>query len=172
MEKYSLLLDITKNGLKTISNLLDKAEAHVKEKGIAESSLLTASLAPDMFTLTRQIQIASDDARRNLRLLAGKEHIKMEDIETTIAELRERISKTQSIVDELTSEDFVGADEQHISLYWMGENYMEGKDFITQLAIQNFMFHVCMAYAILRKEGVVIGKADYNTVLTMKPKVA
>jgi len=170
MEKYTLLLEVTKNELNTLLHLLDKAEAHLKEKGLDESTLLTARLAPDMFNFTRQIQIATDDARRNLRLLAGKEHIKMEDTEVTIAELRTRIQKSQAVVDELTPADFAGADERHISLYWMGENYVEGKDFVAQLAIPNFMFHVAMAYAILRKEGVMIGKQDFNTVLNMKPK--
>lgn len=170
MEKYALLLDITKNSLETLTHLLDKAEAHVQEKGVAESALLTAVLAPDMFNFTRQIQIASDDARRNLRLLAGKEHIKMDDTETTIAELRERIAKTLAIVEELTPADFADADSRQITLYWMGENYVEGKDFVAQLAIPNYMFHVGMAYAILRKEGVQIGKQDFITTLAMHPR--
>ncbi|MFZ2253256.1 MAG: DUF1993 domain-containing protein [Minisyncoccia bacterium] len=171
MEKYSQLLDITKNGLKTLLHLLDKAEAYIKENGVAEDTLLSAKLAPDMFDFTRQIQIASDDARRSLRLLAGKEHIRMEDTEKTIAELRERIAKTQDIVNELTLSDFEGADARHISLYWMGENFVEGKDLVAQLAIPNFLFHVTTAYAILRKEGVVIGKTDFITTLNMQPKV-
>ncbi len=170
MEKYELLLNVTKNSLKTLEHLLDKAEAHCKENGIEESTLLTAGLAPDMFNFTKQIQIASDDARRNLRLLAGKEHVRMEDTETTIAELRTRIGKTREIVDELTPGDFAEADTRKITLYWMGENYVEGNDFVQQLGIPNFMFHVAMAYAILRKEGVSIGKSDFITTLTMKPK--
>jgi uncharacterized protein len=170
MEKYELLLNVTKNSLKTLEHLLDKAESHVKERGIEESTLLTASLAPDMFNFTKQIQIASDDARRNLRLLAGKEHVRMEDTETTIAELRTRIQKTREVVNELTSSDFSEADTRKITLYWMGENYVEGNDFVQQLGIPNFMFHVAMAYAILRKEGVSIGKSDFITTLNMKPK--
>ena len=172
MEKYSQLLDVTKNGLKTLHHLLDKAEAFIKEKGIAEDTLLSAKLAPDMFDFTRQIQIASDDARRSLRLLAGKNHIRMEDTEKTITELRERITKTQDIINELTLSDFEGADARHISLYWMGENFVEGKSFVAQLAIPNFLFHVTIAYAILRKEGVAIGKTDFITTLNIQPKVA
>lgn len=172
MEKYSVLLDLAKNNLGTLTHLLDKVEAHVKEKGVPESTLLTAQLAPDMFTFTRQIQIATDEARRSLRLLAGKEHIKMDDTETTVTELKTRIEKTLTVINELTPEDFVGADERHISLYWMGENYVAGKEYVIQQAIPNFMFHVGMAYAILRKEGVSIGKQDFITTLSMKPKVA
>ncbi len=171
MEKYQILLDLYKNSLKTTLHLLDKAEAHVKEKGIEESTLLEARLAPDMFTFTRQVQIISDGARQNLRLLAGKEHIKIEDTEKTIAELRERIAKTQAIIDELTLADFEGADERQISLHWMGPNYVLGKDIVVQHAIPNFIFHLGMAYAILRNQGAQIGKSDFITTLAMHPKV-
>ncbi len=172
MGKYALLLEVTKNGLQTLMHLLDKAETHVKDRGIPETQILSAQLAPDMFNFTKQVQIATDDARRNLRLLAGKEHIKMEDTEVTIAELRARIIKTQEIVNELTITDFEGADTRHISLYWMGENFVEGKDLVAQLAIPNFLFHITTAYAILRKEGVAIGKEDFLRVLNMQPKVS
>ncbi len=170
MEKYTTLLELTKNNLGTLLHLLDAAEKFVQEKNMNETDILTASLAPDMFHFTRQIQIATDDARRNLRLLAGKEHIRMEDTETTISELRERIQKTQTIVDELTIDDFREADTRKITLYWMGENYVDGKSFVAQLAIPNFMFHVCTAYAILRTKGVPIGKQDFITALDIKPK--
>ena len=169
MEKYTTLLTITKNGLGTLLHLLEKASAHCTEKGIPESDLLTASLAPDMFTFTRQVQIATDDARRNLRLLAGLEHIRMEDTETTIEELVTRITKTQAIINELTPTHFEGADVRPITLYWMGNNHVVGSDFVAQLAIPNFLFHVTIAYAILRTEGVVIGKSDFITALNMVP---
>lgn len=172
MEKYSLLLDITKNMLGSLSHLLDKAGEYVKEKGVEESTLLNATIAPDMFNFTRQVQIATDDARRSTRLLAGKEHIVMEDTETTINELKERVAKSLAVVNELKVEDFEGADDRHVSLYWMGEMYVEGRDFIKELAITNFLFHVVTAYDILRKEGVQVGKSDYITVLSMKPKSA
>ncbi len=170
MEKYTQLLEVNKNGLVTLLHLLDRAAAHVQEKGIEESALLTASLAPDMYNFTRQIQIATDDARRNLRLLAGMEHIKMDDTEATIAELRARVEKTQDVLNQLTAGDFADADDRHITLYWMGENYVIGKEFVTQLAIPNFMFHVVTAYAILRKEGVALGKQDFIRTLNMHPK--
>ncbi len=170
MDTYSLLLDVHKNGLKTLLHLLEKVEEHCKEKGMRESVLLEARLAPDMFPFAKQIQIASDDVRRNLLLLAGKEHIRMEDTEKTVAELKVRIEKTLAIVNELTPADFEGSETRHISLYWMGEQYVEGNDFIPQLAIPNFLFHVTIAYAILRKEGVAIGKSNFITTLNMKPK--
>ncbi len=170
MEKYTLLLDVTKNMLGTLNHLLDKADAHVKEQGVQESDLLQAALAPDMFNFTKQVQVATDDARRNLRLLAGKEHIKMEDTETTIAQLKDRVKRTQDIISELSINDFKDADTRQVSLYWMGEMGVDGKDFVAQLAVPNFLFHVITAYAILRKEGLNIGKQDFITVLHMKPK--
>jgi uncharacterized protein len=163
-QKYELLLD-----LKTLTHLLDKAESHVQEKGIPESALLTSQLAPDMFTFTRQIQIASDGARQNLFLLAGKEHVKIDDTETTIVALRERVKKTEAIINELTATDFANADERHITLeYWPEGTYMDGKDFLVQQAIPNFMFHMTTAYAILRNQGVVIGKKDFITTSNKK----
>ena len=91
-------------------------------------------------------------------------------MEKTVSELKIRVEKTLAIVAELTPEDFKGAEERHISLYWMGEQYVEGVDFVPQLAIPNFLFHIAMAYAILRKEGVAIGKSNFITTLNMKPK--
>lgn len=170
MNPYTQLLTLTQNNLVTLLHLLDRAATYAQEKGIEESALLTASLAPDMYNFTRQIQIATDDARRNLRLLAGKEHIRMEDTETTIAELRARVEKTQEIVNQLSASDFSDADDRHITLYWMGENYVLGKEFVTQLAIPNFLFHIVTAYAILRKEGVALGKQDFIRTLNMHPK--
>ncbi len=169
MDTVAPLLTLTKNNLDTLGHLLDKAEEYIATSGTSEAELLAARLAPDMYPFVRQIQVASDDARRNLRLLAGKEHIRMEDTETTLAELKERITKTRAVVDELTPEDFAGADERHVSLYWLGENYVLGKDFVPEIAIPNFLFHVVAAYAILRAKGVPIGKADYITRISMHP---
>lgn len=167
MTQYTVLNITAKKALMTLMHLLEKAESHVKEKGIDESSLLTASLAPDMFNFTKQVQVATDDARRNLCLLAGKEHVKMEDNEKTIAELKERINKTREVIDTLRESDFADADERHISLYWMGGAYVLGKDFVTELAIPNLMFHTVTAYGILRAQGLNIGKADFATGLSM-----
>jgi hypothetical protein len=167
MNNYQLLQSVYLNLLDTLTHLLEKADAHVKEKGIVESALLTAAIYPDMLNFTKQIQVATDDMRRNIRFLAGKEHVKMEDNETSIAELLARVAKTKDVIKELTATDFDGADERHISLFWMGGAHVLGKDFVQQYAFQNSHFHVVTAYDILRKEGVVIGKMDYITNLTM-----
>ncbi len=171
MTQYEALYATAKNSLKTLTHLLEKAEAHAKETGIQESVLLTSALAPDMFNFTKQIQVATDDARRNLCLLAGKEHVKMEDNETTIAELKVRVSKTLEVINGIDTASFKDADERHVSLYWMGGAYVLGKDFVSELAIPNMMFHVVTAYGILRNKGVTLGKQDFINTLSMhKPE--
>lgn len=162
MEKYGVLLDVTKMNLQALLRILDKAEQHVKEKGIEESVLLSAQLYPDMLNFTKQIQISSDYGRKNLALLAGKEPVKMEDNETSIAELKERIQKTLDIVATFSAEDFAGADERAIKQFWFPEGmHVKGRDFLPQFALSNFLFHVVTAYDILRAQGVNIGKADF-----------
>jgi len=171
MNNYALTLTIIKNNLSTLSHLLEKAESYVKEGGVSEDILLSARLAPDMYDLKKQIQITTDDARRNLRLLAGKAHIAMEDNEKTLEELRARVQKTKDIVDELTIEDFIGADERHVSFSWMGGKYVLGKDMLEEFVLANFFFHLVTVYDILRKEGVSLGKMDFITKLSIKENV-
>lgn len=162
MEKYGVLLEITKQNLQALLRILDKAESHIKEKGIDESALLQASLYPDMLNFTKQIQVSSDYGRKDLALLAGKEPVKMEDHETTIAGLKDRVQKSLDIVNTFRVEDFINADSQTVKLFWFPEGlHVKGVDFLNQFAISNFLFHVVTAYDILRKEGVNIGKADF-----------
>jgi hypothetical protein len=159
---YDLLLEVTKSNLLALLRILEKAEAHVKEKGIEESSLLQASLYPDMLNFTKQIQVASDYGRKDLALLAGKDPVKMEDNETTLAALKERVQKSLDVVNAFTSEDFAQADTQPVKLFWFPEGvHVKGKDFLNQFAVSNFLFHVVTAYDILRNQGVGIGKADF-----------
>ncbi len=161
MNNYLLLQTVANNGLNTLTHLLEKAEIFCKENGIAQNELLGARIYEDMFPFVRQVQIATDDARRGLLLLAGKEHVSFQDDETTIAALKDRIARSKEIVASLKHDDFLEADERHISLYWMGGKYMLGKEFVQELALSNFLFHVVTAYNILRMKGVSIGKMDF-----------
>jgi hypothetical protein len=92
----------------------------------------------------------------------------MEDNETTFAELKVRILKTQELVASLTDKDFEGADDRQVSLYWMGGAYILGKDFIQEFALQNTLFHTITAYDILRNQGVKIGKMDFIGPMSMQ----
>lgn len=168
MNNYMLLKTVIQNSLNTLLHLIDKAEESVKSGASTEEALLSASLAPDMFNLKKQIQVATDDARRNLFLLAGREHVKMEDTEKSFAELRMRVQKTLELVASLAEKDFEGADDRRVSLSWMGGKYVLGKDFIEEFAFSNFFFHIVTAYGLLRKEGVQIGKMDYITKFSMR----
>lgn len=159
--KYELLLAITKQSLLSLLRILTKAEEHVKEKRIEESVLLKARLYPDMMDFTKQIQISSDYARKDLAQLSGKEPVKMEDNETTISELKSRVEKSLEIVNSFSVEDFKNADNVKISFAWMNGSYFTGKDFLNNFAITNMLFHVVTAYDILRSIGVNIGKADF-----------
>jgi hypothetical protein len=165
---YQFVTTILVKNLEALERVVAKAAMHSKEHAIPESEILGWNLAPDMFDFKKQIQVATDDARRNLYLLAGKEHIKFEDTETTLAELSARITRTKELISTLSQDDFADADARHVSLYWMGGMYVEGKDFVQELVIQNNSFHVVTAYDILRAHGVVIGKTDYAGNLSMK----
>ncbi len=146
-----------------------KAEEYVKEKGIPETDLLSARLYPDMMDFTKQVQIATDYARKDLAYLAGKDPVRMEDNETTLSQLKERIQKSLEVVQTFTIEDFANADAQKVKLQWFGENHILGKDFVDEFAISNFLFHVVTAYDILRNQGVAIGKADFIGETSMRP---
>ena len=167
MEKYILLQTIGIQGLHTLLHLLDKAKEYSVTSGKGEVALLSARLAPDMFDFTKQIQISTDDIRRNLYLLAGKDHVKYEDNETTLDALKDRVEKTLLVVSALTSADFSEADNRHISLYFMGGKYVLGKDFVQEFAFMNYLFHVVTAYDILRATGVSVGKTDFITKFSM-----
>lgn len=165
--KYELLINITQQNLAALLRILDKAQSHVQEKGIEESTLLAARLYPDMMDFTKQIQVATDYGRKDLAYLAGKEPVKMDDNETTIAQLKDRVQKSLDVVNTFSVEDFADADTRKVKLVWFGEKYMFGKDFVEQFGVSNFLFHVVTAYDILRSQGVVIGKADFIGEMSM-----
>lgn len=167
--KYELLLTVSAKSMESLLRIIDKTQAHVKEKGIAESELLNAALYPDMLNFTKQIQISTDYARKNLARLAGKEPVSVEDNETTLAQLKDRVQKSLDVVKSFKVEDFADADTREIRLGWFQGTHMLGKDFLDEFAITNFLFHVVTAYDILRAQGVVIGKADFIGDMTMHP---
>jgi uncharacterized protein len=150
------------SGLKTV---LVKAKDH----GINDEELLSDALAPDMFPFVRQVQIACDNAKGAVSRLAGVEIPSFPDTETTIAELVTRIDTTIAYVESITAEQFVGAEERSITLPYFPGVYMTGYDYLREYAIPNFFFHTTAAYAIVRKNGVSIGKSDYLHSLPLKP---
>jgi uncharacterized protein len=159
--QYDLLLTSMTRSLEVASHLLDKAAAHVSERGIHEHELLQATLAPDMFSFIKQIQLVSDAAKGYPARILGQMPVSISDTESTIEELQARIAKTKEIVAGFKDADFSKADDARISFPWMAGKYFLGREFVLDFAIPNLYFHLTTAYAILRNQGVTLGKMDF-----------
>lgn len=148
--------------LRNLSAILTKAEAHAKSKGADPATLLNARLAPDMFPLTKQIQIATDHAKGCVARLAGDTPETLEDNETTFVDLQARIARVLAIVDRYSANQFDGSETREITIKIPhGELKFTGLDYVTQWAMPNFYFHLVTAYDILRANGVELGKRDF-----------
>ena len=150
-------------GLNALSAVLDKATAHAAAKKFDSAVLLQFRLAPDMFALTRQVQIACDLAKKGSSRLAGVEPPNFEDNESTIDALKERIARTVAFMKTLDPKAIDAAVDKEITFPLGGENkgQMKGSDYLNHFALPNFYFHLTAAYAILRHCGVDIGKRDF-----------
>jgi hypothetical protein len=148
--------------LNNLSSILAKAEQQAKTKGYDPGVLLNARLAPDMFALTRQVQIATDHAKGCVARLAGHQVEAIEDTETTFAELQARIRKVLAIVEGYKPEQLDGSESREITIKIPNmELKFTGLDYVNQWAMPNFYFHVTTAYAILRANGIELGKKDF-----------
>ena len=148
--------------LNNLAAILEKAAAHAEAKKITPAVLLGSRLYPDMFPLSRQIQIASDTAKGGAARLAGMEPPSYEDKETTFPELIERLRKTVAFLNTLKPEQIDGSEKKKVTLKVRDEMLtLEGLTFLLNRVLPNLFFHVSTAYAILRHSGVEIGKKDY-----------
>ncbi|MEL1263221.1 DUF1993 domain-containing protein [Pseudoxanthomonas putridarboris] len=149
-------------GLRTLRHLLDKAEECVAAGAITEARLLDARLAEDMDPFRRQIQHASDAAKACAMRLAGRSVPSLDDTESSLHELRERIGKTEEILRQVVPADLVGGEARTIKVNfrrrWVT---FDGASYLVEFALPNFFFHVTTAYAILRHLGAKVGKLDY-----------
>lgn len=155
--------------LNNLSRLLDKAQAYSEQKKFEPAVLLQARLAPDMFPFTRQVQIACDSAKWYAGRLTEKTPPAFEDKEATIAELKQRITKTIAYLETIKAEDFKGWETKKTTNPRREGKYLPGNEFALQHAIPNFYFHVTTAYDILRHNGVEIGKADFLGEINWRP---
>ncbi len=159
---YQAAVPPTARSLNNLAGILRKGAAHAAARGIEPAVLLQARLYPDMFPLVRQVQIATDIARRGLARLAGGEAPAMEDSETDFDELIERIGKTLTYLDSLRPEQIDGSETREIELPVRGETlHFDGQTFLLIFVLPNVYFHVTTAYDILRHNGVELGKRDY-----------
>lgn len=151
--------------IRTLTNLagiLEKAQAHAETKKFKPEVLLNARLFPDMFALTRQVQIASDFAKGTVARLAGIEPPAYADTESSFAELIARVQKTVDFLKTIKAEQVDGSENRDIVLKMhTGELKFKGEVYLTQFSLPNFYFHATTAYAILRHNGIEIGKMDF-----------
>jgi hypothetical protein len=148
--------------LTAASNVLDKAAAHAEAKKIDPSVLLATRIFPDMFPLSRQIQIATDQAKGGAARLAGLEVPKYEDNEKTIDELKARIAKTIAFVQSIDAAKIDGTEDKDLKIpLGPTERAFKGQAYLINFVLPNFYFHLTTAYNILRHCGVEIGKRDF-----------
>jgi len=156
--------DAVQSFAKTLENLvqwMDKADAHAKARSFDVDVLASARLAPDQYDFVRQVQAACDQAKYAAAYLGGKPAPSHPDTEKTFAELRARIKTCLAFVESVPAKDFAGAEDRRVAPPWLGGKWLRGDDYLLHVAIPNFFFHATMAYAILRHNGVPLGKMDY-----------
>jgi hypothetical protein len=148
--------------LKNLSAILAKAQAHCEAKKIDPLVLTSCRLFPDMLPFTRQITIACDTAKGAVARLASVEIPKHEDVEKTFEELKARIAKTVQFIESIKPVQIDGSEDKDIVLKLRAREVpYKGMQYLLGFALPNFYFHVVTAYAILRHNGVEIGKSDY-----------
>ncbi|MES2143129.1 MAG: DUF1993 domain-containing protein [Pseudomonadota bacterium] len=148
--------------LGALSAILAKAEAHCAAENIQPEALLTFRLFPDMYPLTRQVQLACDFAARAAARLAGEEPRSFPDTETTFEGLQQRIAATRAYMAEFPATAHDGAETRPITIKMRGNDVtMPGLNYLTMYSVPQFHFHATTAYNILRHNGVKIGKRDY-----------
>ncbi|MEY3808459.1 MAG: hypothetical protein RI893_1435 [Pseudomonadota bacterium] len=149
--------------LENLSAILDKAAAHAEAKKIDPAIFINARLAPNMFPLSRQVQIATDLVKGCAARLAGIEVPCYEDNEITFPELQARITKTMVFLQSVSAAQIDGSEERNITpKFGSRELSFSGQEYLLDFVIPNFHFHLTTTYAILRHHGVEIGKSDYT----------
>jgi hypothetical protein len=159
---YDLTVPTFSKFLPALQGVLKKAEADAEARKIDPQVFLQARLAPDMFPLTRQVQICTDQVKGGLSRLANIEVPSWEDNEASFADLYARIEKSLAYANGFKAEQFEGAETRTVELKFPQASFsFTGQDYLVQFVLPNFYFHMTAAYAILRHNGVQIGKRDF-----------
>ncbi|WP_395019155.1 DUF1993 family protein [Dongia sp.] len=159
---YNASVPVFRQMLSALAGIIDKTIAHAEAKKIDPAVYANARLYPDMFPFARQIGVATDFAKGASARLAGVEVPKFEDTEVTLADLKARLQKTLDFLATLKPEQFQGAETRDITIQLRGTpTVFKGQPYLLHYALPNFYFHTTTAYAILRHNGIEIGKPDF-----------
>ena len=159
---YDATVPVLTRSLGALSGILAKGAAHAEVRKILPEVFLTARLAPDMYALTKQVQVVSDMSKGTAARLAGVEAPSYPDDEKSFPELQARLAKSIDFIKGLPAAKFDGADTREIVLNFpTGAMTFSGKDYLCQFALPNIYFHMSMAYGILRHNGVGLAKMDF-----------
>jgi len=163
LSMYQASIPVFKQLLGGLSAVLAKAEAHASAKKIDPHALLQARLYPDMFPLLRQVQVACDFAKSVSARLAGVEVPSFDDKEASFADLQSRIAATLAFIDSLTAAQMAGSETRQIVTQagTPKEKIFTGESYLLNYGLPHFFFHTSTAYAVLRHNGVEVGKKDY-----------
>jgi uncharacterized protein len=159
---HTMVVDQCAPMLANISRCLDKGVAYAEAKKFDTSVLVNSRLAPDMHPLSRQVQIATDILKNGVARLAGQEAPRFEDNEQTIDELKARLAKTIDYIKSVSASAFEGSEDRDIKIPMRERTLeMKGLPYLSGFVLPNFYFHVSMVYALLRNNGVDLGKRDF-----------
>lgn len=162
LSTYQMSVELFVNMLTNLRSILVKAAAQAETRKLDAEVLERARLAPDMFPLSRQVLLAADFAKNSAARLAGVEPPRFDDTEVNFADLIARVDRTLDYLKTLTPAQFEGAEERHIKVPLRTRTLeMEGLPFLQKWVLPNFYFHVTATYAILRHNGVDVGKQDF-----------
>ena len=161
MSLYDATVPQLSKMLANLDKWLETAIAHAKTKAFDPNVLVSARLAPDQYPLARQVQSTCDAAKYAAARLTGKEPPKHPDTEQTMDELRARVATCKAYVETITKADFAGAADRAIALPFLEGKTILGTDYVNEMVLPNFYFHLTTAYAILRHNGVALGKMDF-----------
>ncbi|MFO0546927.1 MAG: DUF1993 domain-containing protein [Polyangiaceae bacterium] len=161
MNLHKLVVQQPAKMLRNVQAWLRKAQSYAEERKFDVNNLLSARLAPDQYPLVRQIQTACDGAKLNAARLSGKEPPVHPDTETTVEQLMARVDSVVAFLETIGPSDFEGALDRKITTNWMQGKHMVGGDYLCEFVVPNFYFHISHIYALLRHNGVPLGKFDY-----------
>jgi hypothetical protein len=162
LSMHGVTVPVFVRGLNVLADLLKKAEAYAEQHGSVPDAIISARLADDMLPLSAQVQRASDTSKLSVERLSGVPAPKFEDNETSFDQLQERIANTIAYLNSVGAARFDGGEARTITLnFGSFQPAFKGDDYLLTFALPNFYFHIATAHAILRNQGVPIGKLDY-----------